>query len=253
MSLNGMLEALVRGDVAAVWVTVPEGYTIEQIADKLAEKDLVDKQEFVMLASVDAKGFDKILNIPASGMEGYLFPDTYIVPLKTDARETISDMLKTFKTKVAAPFSSEITKIAGADTPDAKAEALHRILTVASMIEREAKVPKDRPLVSAVIWNRLRRGMKLEIDATVQYALGRHRSRLFYRDLAVDSPYNTYQHPGLPPGPIANPGIASIKAALFPKKVNYLYYVARRDGSHVFSTTLAEHVAAKQRIKNGDL
>ncbi|MEN6371510.1 MAG: endolytic transglycosylase MltG [Armatimonadota bacterium] len=251
MSVRRMLDAMVHGDIAAVWVTVPEGFTAQQLARRLADKRLVNENEFLTLVTACAGDFKDIVSVPSSGLEGYLFPDTYLVPLNASPREIVTQMLKTFKSQVADPMSSEIEQIAGGSDAESKGEALNRIIIVASLIEREARVPKDRTLISAVIWNRLRIGMKLDIDATVQYALGGHRKRLYYKDLAVESPYNTYIHPGLPPGPIANPGIESIKAALHPEKADYLYYVARTDGSHIFSRTLSEHDAAINRLRKG--
>lgn len=251
MPVRRMLDAMVRGDVAAVWVTIPEGFTVRQVAGRLAGKHLVNESEFLTLVTACAGDFREIVSVPAPGLEGYLFPDTYLVPLNADPREIVTQMLKAFKSRVADPLSSEIGEISAGVDVESKGQVLNRIIIVASLIEREARVPKDRALISAVIWNRLQIGMKLDIDATVLYALGEHRRRLFYRDLAVQSPYNTYIHPGLPPGPIANPGIDSIKAALHPEKVGYLYYVARPDGSHIFSRTLSEHNAARQRVRNG--
>jgi len=144
---------------------------------------------------------------------------------------------------------------AGRASVDSAAKAnLHSVLTIASLIEREAKVNKDRPLVASVIYNRLSRDMPLQIDATVQYALGEHRSRLFYSDYLTPSDYNTYLRRGLPPGPIANPGLKSIEAALSPAKTDYLYYVADGNGSHVFSRTGQEHqraVASARRARQG--
>lgn len=251
MTGGEMLDKMVKGEVAARWITIPEGYTLIQVADRLAEKGLVDRDEFLRVATSDGAGFSKLVKIPSSSLEGYLFPDTYLVMLDSGPKDIASQMLETFDERVKKPLNKDLTSFAAANTHGDKSDAMYRVLTVASMIEREAKVPEDRPLVSAVIWNRLRRGMKLEIDATVQYALGEHRSRLFYNDLKVESPYNTYRYPGLPPGPISNPGLASIQAAMHPAEVDYLYYVAKPDGSHVFSRTLDEHNAAKRRIRSG--
>jgi UPF0755 protein len=251
MSVKQMLEKLVKGDVAAVWVTIPEGYTVRQIADRLSERDLVNKQEFLAVARSSGKDYPKILDIHSQSLEGYLFPSTYLVPLQGNPRDIIAMMLDAFKTNVAMPLSEDFAHVSADQSEESRLAAMHRVVIVASLIEREAKVAKDRPLVSAVIWNRLRIGMKLDIDATVQYALGEHRDRLFYRDLAVRSAYNTYINPGLPPGPIANPGIDSIKAALHPADVSYLYYVALPDGSHKFSRTLEEHNAAVRWIRKG--
>jgi UPF0755 protein len=129
--------------------------------------------------------------------------------------------------------------------------SLADIVTIASLIEREARIGKDRPLISGVIHNRLRKGMRLQVDATVLYALGEHKGRVTYEDLKVDSPFNTYRHKGLPPHPICNPGEASIRAALRPAKTEYLFYVARPDGSHVFTRTYAEHQQAIRAIRGG--
>ncbi len=252
MTMRQMLDIMGKGLISASWVTVPEGFTIRQIADKLDEKRLMAKGRFMAIANQDSYEFRNIVHIPAQSLEGYLFPDTYLVPIDADPKETVSEMLENFNKRVAKPLSLEFDKYVNGAGPVAKSEAMYRIITVASMIEREAKAPKDRSLISAVIWNRLRRGMKLEIDATVLYALGEHRTRLYKRDLAVDSPYNTYKYAGLPLGPIANPGLESIKAALHPARVSYLYYVARPDGSHIFSNTLEQHNAAKARIEHGE-
>jgi UPF0755 protein len=251
LSVRKMLDEVVSGHVAAVRVTIPEGFTARQIADRLAAEHLVKKQEFLILVQGGGREFSKMLPLGAQGMEGYLFPATYLVPINGAPREIAAQMLEAFRDKVAKPFADDIDKLSADQSPQSRADALNRIVTVASLIEKEAKKPQDRKLISAVIWNRLRAGMKLNIDATIEYALGEHRGRLYYRDLAVQSPYNTYEHAGLPPGPIANPGLPSIQAALHPAKVDYLYYVARRDGSHVFSRTLAEHDAAKSRIRRG--
>ncbi|HOK53480.1 MAG TPA: endolytic transglycosylase MltG [Armatimonadota bacterium] len=248
MSTRQMLYKMVEGDVAAIWVTIPEGFTVRQIAERLAGKNLVDKDEFLAAAN-RCEEFSQIVPVAGECLEGYLYPDSYLVPVNAEPQQIISQMLSTFKSKVADPYAADIARYASDNTPQAKAEAMHKIVTIASMIEREAQVAKDRPLISAVIWNRLRIGMNLDIDATVLYALGEHKNRVLYRDLEVDSPYNTYKNPGLPPGPIANPGIESIKAALHPAKVDYLYYVARPDGSHVFSRTYSEHSARNAAIK----
>src|SRR5437588_8981583 len=141
-------------------------------------------------------------------------------------------MLRNFHSKVAEDLGEDVR---------ASALPLDKIVTLASLIEREAQVPEDRPLIAAVIYNRLKRHMLLQIDASVLYALGHHKERVLLADLKVDSPYNTYKHPGLPPGPICSPGLDSIKAALRPARADYIYYVARADRPHVLQTTPAEH------------
>lgn len=253
MSVGDMLDDLVAGKVASVWVTIPEGYTIRDIAELLDDKKLADGDEFLRIASFNAQDFKEILDVPAPGLEGYLFPSTYLVPLEGESREIIAGMLRAFKAQVYDQLSKDIAQASGDGSPESIRMTLHRIVTVASMIEREAQVAEERPLISAVIRNRMKIGMKLDIDATVRYATGKYRTRLYYSDLEVDSPYNTYRRPGLPPGPIANPGLDSVKAALHPANVEYLYYVAREDGSgwHVFSRTFEEHKAAIRKIRNG--
>jgi len=161
------------------------------------------------------------------------------VPKGATAREVIQLMLANFQARVVKPYGAEAARRPG---------GLPAVVTLASLVEREAEVDSDRPLIAAVYRNRLKLGMRLQCDATVQYALPAHKTRLFYADLRVDSPYNTYQHAGLPPTPIACPGLPSILAALHPASVGYLYYVAGPGGHHVFSTTLAQQDRAIARL-----
>ena len=240
-----IVRKIARGEVAAGWVTIPEGYTIRQIADLLAEKGLADRKAFIGKALYGR-----------ANMEGYLFPDTYLMPRGYGATAAAKLMYDNFAKKVSRPLNAEIRaselyELGGGNKQSATpGNRLRAVITLASLIEREAKADGDRAMISGVLWNRLRRGMKLDVDATVQYALGNHKSRLFYRDLTVDSAYNTYKNPGLPPGPIANPGLRSIQAALKPANCPYLYYVARPDGSHVFTRTLEEHNRAVAAIRS---
>lgn len=238
MGLLEIVDRIARGAVVLYSVTIPEGFTARQIVDELVRVGLGDREQFLLLVQTGAKSFDLefLRTLPRASLEGYLFPDTYQIPRHLDERAVLRLFLDRFA-EVVLPRWRE----AGGGRP------LHEIVTIASMIEREAKVPIERPLIAGVIYNRLRRGWKLEVDATVLYALGRHKSVVTFADLQVNSPYNTYRHAGLPPGPIANPGLASIDAALSPMQTDYLYYVARADGSHVFSRTLLEHQAAVRR------
>lgn len=229
------------GETAQGIVTVPEGYTVQQIARRLAEHHLVDETQFLTLAQTGGHSFHiRGWTPPDDNLEGYLFPDTYTVPKGASPREVIQIMLDNFARRVAVPLGAEADSFPG---------GLPAVVTLASLVEREAEVDTDRPLIAAVYRNRLRAGMRLQCDATVQYALPEHKTRLFYADLRVDSPYNTYRHAGLPPTPIANPGLPSIMAALHPAPVRYLYYVAGPGGRHVFSTTLAEHNQAVARAR----
>jgi len=257
MSAPEIISQLVDGRSLASWVTMPEGFTIRQMADLLDDKQLVNGRSFVTAAISDGGTLGEYSFLVDGNLEGYLFPDTYLIPRDSNADSIIRQMLGTFQRKVVKSLRREIGatirnrfKLGRADF----AEGLRRLLTMASLVEREAKIPKDRSMVAAVLWNRLAKGMKLEVDATLSYVPGEstdNKDHVYYRDLGVDSPYNTYRHAGLPLGPICNPGLASIKAVMEPAKVDYVYYVAKPDGSHIFTRTLEEHLAAKKAIKNG--
>lgn len=229
------------GETAQGIITVPEGYTVRQIARRLAENHLVDEAQFLTLAQTGGRTFHVgRWTPPDDNLEGYLFPDTYTVPKGSSARDIIQIMLDDFGRRVISPYGAEAKRFSG---------GLPAAVALASLVEREAEVDSDRPLIAAVYRNRLKARMRLQCDATVQYALPSHKTRLFHSDLRVDSPYNTYLHSGLPPTPIANPGLPSINAALHPAAVNYLFYVAGAGGRHVFSTTLAQHDQAVARVR----
>ena len=233
-----------------VWLTIPEGYTLLQIAGAVDRAGLGDADTFNGAAReaglsdsfpIPGTGLE---GLPAGRLEGYLFPDTYRVAPPEREADIIKQMLHRFEEVVWQGLFGGQSSYHG--------RSLNEIIILASMVEAEAKHPQDRPVIAGVLMNRLREGQRLECDATVQYALGDGRKeRLSYADTQVDSPYNTYLHAGLPPGPICNPGEASIRAAMNPADVPYFYYVARRDGSHVFSRTLEEHQAAIARIRGG--
>lgn len=235
-----ILDVLTEGKVISYRVTIPEGYTTEQIARLLASKGIVRESDF--MAAVSTSGFDYpfLEGIPPGPrrLEGFLFPATYEFQAGVSSREVIEQMLKAFQ----KAFSPELQRRASQ-----MGLTVREVVILASIVEREAKLDRERPLIAAVFLNRLKLGMRLESCATVQYVLGKQKERLTYEDLRIPSPYNTYLHSGLPPGPIANPGLASIRAVLYPAKVDYLYFVARGDGSHVFSLTLREHEMAARR------
>ncbi|AVX31603.1 UPF0755 protein [Carboxydocella thermautotrophica] len=241
LSVPEIWSALTSGKVATVKVTIPEGYTLAQMAELLEKKGLVQAEEFLQAASQAELPYDYWQPGNLQGpqrLEGYLFPATYDFPLNTKAEEIIRIMAQ----RMAAEITPEFV---------AKARALGltpaQAITLASIIEREVKVDRERPKVAAVFLNRLRQGMKLESCATVQYALGKPRARLYYKDLEVASPYNTYKIKGLPPGPIAAPGHASLQAAVNPAAADYLYFVVSRNGEHAFSRTWAEHLRNKAK------
>jgi len=223
-SESEILDQLVSGGAqVATWVTIPEGFTARQIARRLQEEGV---------GRADA--FERAFR----GHEGYLFPSTYLVPLAATP-EQVTRML-------TDQFARELPRDA-ARSARALDVSVPQAVTVASLVEREAKIEPDRPMIAGVIYNRLRLGMPLQVDATIEYALPKHKTELTLRDLRLDSPYNTYEHAGLPPTPIANPGLPSLEAALHPAKTDALYYVYCGDGRHVFAKTFAEHQANVRR------
>jgi UPF0755 protein len=240
MGLLDIMDRIARGAVVLYPVTIPEGFTARQIVEELVKTRLGDRDEFLALVRSGAKAFDHdfLDTLPGLSLEGYLFPDTYQIPRHMNERAAIRLFLDRFGEVAVQRWRNSGNE-----------RTLHEIVTIASMVEREARVPAERPLIAGVIYNRLARGWRLEVDATVLYALGRHKPVVTFADLKVNSPYNTYLHAGLPPGPIANPGTAAIDAALNPTMTPFLYYVARADGSHVFSRTLDEHLVAVRRYR----
>jgi UPF0755 protein len=225
--------------------TIPEGFTLSQMADKLAAQHAVDKQTFLRMADdpaangimsqwFDPAALNKQVKHP---LEGYLFPETY--EMKKDSKE--ADILQRLLTEWDRKL--QLLPADWKDVMKARGMTFNELLTVASLIEKEVALDAERPIVAGIIYNRLEKKMPLQIDATVLYALGQFKERVYDKDLQVASPYNTYKIAGLPPGPIASPGILSIKAALYPEKTKYLFYVTKKDGSrgHLFAETNAEH------------
>jgi len=222
-----------------VTVTIPEGFTIAQIAQRLAQVGLDEEQRLRTAATAPAIEKALQLELPDGlrSAEGYLFPETYNFALGTTADQVVARMVEEFETRfVKGPWQ--------AVPAEARWGSLHEVVTLASLVEEEAQIESERPLIAGVLRNRLQRGMRLECDATVLYALGEHRARLTRKDLQVDSPYNTYRHTGLPPGPIYNPGLACLQAALTPAQTEYLFYAARGDAGHISSRTYEQHLAA---------
>lgn len=230
--IPALARKLAAGEVYVVKFTVPEGCDIKKTARIIAAAGICPAEEFIAAAS--APGADP--RVAAPTLEGYLFPDTYEAPAGTGAKGVIKIMTDRFF-QVMGPEAGERAAAAG--------RTLHEVVTVASIVEREALRPEEKPLVAAVFYNRLKKGMKLESCATVIYARDRQPGRLTVEDLKVDSPYNTYRHAGLPPGPICSPGKEALLAALDPADVDYLFFVSNGDGTHTFSRTFAEHLAAR--------
>jgi UPF0755 protein len=236
---------LVSGDVAKYQVTILDGSTLYDIARTLGDLELADPGDFLAAAtSPDVAGK---MGIPGSSLEGYLFPDTYIFVKEMSPEEIIAIMVRRFQKKL----TPEMEKMAEKDgfTP-------HQIVTIASIIEKETGMNEEKPLISAVIRKRLSLGMPLQMDPTVIYGLKKFNGNLTRKDLRTLHPYNTYQNPGLPPGPICNPGHSSLQAAVDPADTDYLYFVSRNDGSHQFSRNLREHnraVAVYQKGESPDM
>ncbi len=250
-----IVDILQKGAMDEFWVTYPEGFTVRQIADRLEEKGVADGDKFVDLAINHPEEFADFAYIQPDGLEGFLFPDTYLFSSDMPEKTVICLMLETFESKIVEEHYDKIESVVAnrfADEDLSFSDGLYKLLTIASLVEREARKEEDRPKIAAVIWNRLGRNMRLEICATVTYEPGKSRgnkAKIYLSDLESDTPYNTYQFKGLPPGPICNPGEKSFEAVLSPDKVNYLYYVAKPDGGHIFSRTHSEHVKAKQRVR----
>jgi UPF0755 protein len=227
-----VLRALQTGGAQiAAWVALPEGFTASQIASRLqsagiGRRDAFDRTFMTQSLVVDG--------IRTRNLEGFLFPSTYLVGLGATPQQVVSQLTGQFLVELPRNAASAARHL-GIDVVQA--------VTVASLVEREAKVDADRPLIAGVIYNRLRVKMPLQVDATIEYALPAHKTVLSFSDLKLNSPYNTYVHPGLPPTPIANPGLPSLEAALHPSKTRFLYYVYCGKGRHAFARTLSEHQA----------
>jgi UPF0755 protein len=233
MSAREVVDKIARGEVYLRPLTFPEGLTIRQMAAIYESKGFGSAADFID-ASRDTRAIADI-DPQATDLEGYLFPDTYNLPRRATATQLIARMVEGFR---------------GALTPELREQAAARglsvraMVTLASIVEKETARAEERPIVAGVYANRIRIGMPLQCDPTVIYALeraGRYTGNITRDDLQVDSPYNTYRYPGLPPGPIASPGVAALRAAAQPADVAYLYFVSRNDGSHVFAATLDEH------------
>jgi UPF0755 protein len=234
-SMQDVLDQVVSGSALAVWVTIPEGFTAREIARTLAADSLGPERDF------DATFFGRSLDIDGTrtaNLEGFLFPQTYLIAKSASPAEIAAQMTREFARELP-PDAEALARKLGLSVP--------QVVTVASIVEREAGVDDERALMAGVYYNRLRRRMPLQVDATIEYTFARHHPTITYADLASRSPYNTYAHLGLPPTPIANPGRASLDAAFHPRPSSYLYYVAMGNGHSAFSRTLAEHDAAVAR------
>ena len=241
-SLEAICDMLVAGGYSSngeIRVTIREGLTVRETIEVLVEAGLGSTDvyyDYIQNADFSDYGFipeSTAVVEPANRLEGFLFPDTYMIAEDATEQEIIDMLLNQFV---------KVWTENGFDAAIAESDySLYQIVTMASLVEEEAQVAEDRPLIAGVFYKRLDIGMNLESCATVQFILGEPKYPLLYEDLEIDNPYNTYKNPGLPPGPIAAPGLASLQAAVYPTESDYLYFRARTDGSHRFSTTLEEH------------
>jgi len=238
-----VIDRLRKGITSPLVVTVREGVRAEEIADLMQSEGVVSRQAFLE-AIEGSYDFAFLRNKPLSAnLEGYLFPDTYFFGRTTTVEDAVKQMLENFDKKFSEPLRQEAANLG---------LSVHTVVTLASIVEREAQVAEERPIIAGVFLRRLRLGIPLEADPTVQYAVandpesvaeyGYWKKELTQADLEVDSPYNTYRRWGLPPGPIGNPGLDSIVAVVRPAQTSYLYFVAKPDGSHAFAETLEEHL-----------
>lgn len=238
VTLASLLKKFYKKEISTIDVTIPEGSNLYQIAGMLRGEIELDSSFFVR-ACFDTALIHR-LGLNSKNLEGYLFPDTYKFFWKMEPEKIIQMMVQEFENLITDSLKSQLRELN---------LSLYEVLILASLVESEAKIDEEKPLISAVYHNRLKIGMPLQCDPTVIYALGGLDRPLTLKDLEVDSPYNTYKYQGLPPGPINNPGKVSILAAFYPAEAEYLYFVAKGDGSHIFSVDLEEHNRARAKIK----
>lgn len=242
MNADEILKALTEIPKSIEKFVIPEGFELRSIAGRMEEKGIGTAEDFMKLTSdrtAFSEEFSFLKKLPEGAtLEGYLFPATFEINEDTTQESLLREMLKAYQ----ARYNKSIE-------PNLKDRDLNMIMTLASIVEKEAKTDADRPLIASVCYNRIKKGMPLQMDSTVQYAKGERKSALNYEDLKIDSPYNTYKNKGLPPGPIASPGLPSIEAALNPPETKYLFFVLTgKDGSHTFTETYEEHLKAKEKM-----
>ncbi|PIV42881.1 MAG: endolytic transglycosylase MltG [Candidatus Nealsonbacteria bacterium CG02_land_8_20_14_3_00_40_11] len=213
-SINRIAEKIISGYIAKIVVTIPEGWTQKQIEEMIG------------------------LKLPGENLEGFLFPDTYQFPLRVSGEEVVKKMRDNFDKKLTPDLKKEIQR---------QGKTISEIITMASLIEKEVSKNEDKELVSGILWKRLKNNIPLQVDATITYITGKRTTKISKEETQIDSPYNTYKYLGFPPGPICNPGIDSIKAAIYPKNSEYWYYLSTPEGKTIFSKTLEEHNIAKEK------
>jgi UPF0755 protein len=238
-----IISILAKGRIDTFKFTIPEGYTVREIAEQLSKKTFYDKEDYLSVARTD---FDREY-LPTKAnvnytLEGFLYPNTYVIPRESTPKQVYDIFLDQFEERWLDRLEKDHGEKMGK-------YSIREIITIASLIEAEAKLDNEKRIISAVIYNRLKKRMFLQIDAGVQYSLPARKERILYKDLKVKSLYNTYTNPGLPVGPIGNPGGKAIKAALNPIDVDYLFYFALSDGSHKFTNSYKEHLKSQQKIE----
>lgn len=240
MSMEDMMEIIISGNDSTTRFTIPEGFDISRTTEALQSTDLINAENFAREIAAGQFDYWFLKDAPAgeNRLEGYLYPETYEIFTNATEYDIINKMLSQFGTVFTEEHYQRAQEI-GMD--------INEVITLASIIEREAVVPEDRPVISGVFHNRLKIGMQLQSCATVQYILGEQKTVLSVADTQIESPYNTYLITGLPPTPICSPGIESINAALWPTETDYLYFLAKGDGSHVFAVTYEEHLRNKAK------
>ncbi len=238
MRPGDMLTDFMSGHVVLYQVTIPEGYNIVELAQVFAQQGVADPEAVIDLAH--DRDFIRSLAVDATSLEGYLFPNTYKFARHTKPGEILKEMVQGLRSVFTPELRQRAQEIH---------MTLHQVLTLASVIEKETGSSQERELISSVFHNRLRRGIPLQSDPTVIYGLDYFDGNIRKKDLDSKSPYNTYRVRGLPPGPIANPGLGAIRAALYPAPTKHLYFVSRNDGTHQFSATLAEHNRAVDKYQ----
>ncbi|WP_291651378.1 endolytic transglycosylase MltG [Clostridium sp.] len=236
LNVNELINILTsESSLNIVKFTVPEGYTIDDISQKLEKEGICSEEDFIKaIKEYELPSFVNINSEKRYNLEGYLFPDTYLIKVGETPKEIITKMVSRFEEMLNEAIKESNTTV--------KDEDIETVVTIASMIEKEARIDSERPIIASVIVNRLNIDMMLQIDATVIYALGEHVDTVLYSHLETNSPYNTYKNYGLPLGPISNPGLESIKAALKPEQTDYLFYVLQNDKTHYFTNNYEDFI-----------
>jgi len=241
LNIKEIIDIFASGNIIKneIKITTLEGWTIDDIVEYLVKKGVVDKDKFMQLTREKIKDFSFLKDLPKkANLEGYLFPDTYIVFNNASEEDIIIKMLNNFDKKLTYEMRDNIKK---------QGKSIHEIIIMAALIEKEVQTEQDMKNVSGVFWNRIRDGMRLESDATLTYALKDKVAAHSYKDLELDSPYNSYRYTGLPPGPIGNPGVKAIEAAINPNKTNYYFFLTGNNGQTYFARNYEEHLRNKRK------